>query len=159
MSGSKSSKVALSCFSFFDVGVEKLPFSSRLAKTHAPEPSQYKIFRRLRERFENKNNAPLNGSSRSRCCAYAHKPLCCLRMSTGSSARKMRVCAGTLSIAVPSLARPVPEARPRAKPCHHAAPPPAKNLVDPFGCPPQIQAKRTRQKQPRRRSPKLASFR
>ncbi len=44
----------------------KRPYSSRLARTHNPLPSQNSSFSRLRRAFENTNTCPLSGSDARR---------------------------------------------------------------------------------------------
>lgn len=65
-------------------GQEKRPRSRRFANTHAPVPSQYKSFSRVRSRLVKQNTAPRFGSSPKCCCAADHNPSYCLRISTGS---------------------------------------------------------------------------
>ena len=47
------------------VGQPNVPFSSRLAQTHSPEPSQYTTLSRFRLRLVNKNRWPDSGSCAS----------------------------------------------------------------------------------------------
>ena len=83
-------------------GQEKVPFSKRLASTHRPLPSQYRILSRLRRLLVKAKSAPLRGSSPSFPETIPSRPLKDLRMSQGSTQRKTRMLPGKLSMAVGS---------------------------------------------------------
>ena len=84
-----------------------------LAQTHNPEPSQNRIFSRLRRRLMKTNQCPEIGSCASTVCVSAASRLKLPRRSTGCNATKTRVVEDRFSMAARATnRRPTP-------PVHH----------------------------------------